>query len=108
MVCTHPEPVLPAQCVLPRVQSGQPCPIPGPSGLMHESTCRESRGVLLWSMPVALMEVSPQPLASREKAAVEFCPPHQLLVSSQGFFISLASTCSDVVARPDHGFQGQD
>ena len=64
--------------------------------------------MLLWSMPVALMEVSPQPLASREKAAVEFCPPHQLLVSSQGFFISLASTCSDVVARPDHGFQGQD
>lgn len=57
MVCTHAEPVLPAQCVIPGVQSGQPCPIPGPSGLMHESTCSESRGVLQWSMPVALMEV---------------------------------------------------
>lgn len=47
--------------------------------------------------------VSPQPPASWEKAAKEFCLPHQLLMSSQHFFfffflflISSTSTCSDL------------
>lgn len=56
LVCTCPESVFSPVCS--QVGSAQPCPCPGPSGLVQVSMCHESRGVLLQSRPVDPVDVT--------------------------------------------------